>query len=238
MSAVEFFNAARAYKRDLTGEAVVGLSQEDVNALNAATVARWHREPPGSSKGVADTGAFFAALRQAFGALQQPQVDGIQTILGAIGASASPIAFAAYELATAWHETNATMQPVVEAYWKSEAWRKVNLRYYPWHGRGYVQLTWEANYRKADEALGLDGKLLQDPSLALQPEIAAKVLVRGMVEGWFTSKRLADYLPSVGTANLQQFHEARRIINGLDKADLIAGYAARFQSALVAGAWA
>ena len=48
---------------------------------------------------------------------------------------------AAYTLATAYWETNRTMKPVEEAYWLSDAWRKANLRYYPWHGRGYTQTT-------------------------------------------------------------------------------------------------
>lgn len=41
---------------------------------------------------------------------------------------------ASYILATTQHETNATYLPVVEAYWLSEAWRKANLWYWPWHG--------------------------------------------------------------------------------------------------------
>ena len=52
----------------------------------------------------------------------------------------------AYVLATALWETARTMKPVVEAFWKTDAWRKKNLRYYPWHGRGFVQLTWDKNY--------------------------------------------------------------------------------------------
>jgi putative chitinase len=72
--------------------------------------------------------------------------------------------------------------------------------------------------------------------MALQPEIAAKILVKGMQEGWFTGKKLADYLPQ-HAANRLQFQQARRIINGTDKADLIAGYALQFQSALDAGGW-
>ena len=65
---------------------------------------------------------------------------------------------AAYIMATAWWETAHTVEPVKEAYWvkNAEAWRKKNLRYYPWYGRGYVQLTWERNYIHAGKQLGLD----------------------------------------------------------------------------------
>lgn len=41
MSALAFFNAARAYKRELMGKRAIGLTDEDVKALNAATVGRW-----------------------------------------------------------------------------------------------------------------------------------------------------------------------------------------------------
>ena len=62
-----------------------------------------------------------------------------------MGKARWPTAWCAYGLATAWWETNKTMQPVREAYWLSEAWRKPNLRYYPHYGRGYVQLTWKGD---------------------------------------------------------------------------------------------
>ena len=101
---------------------------------------------------------------------------------------------AAYLLATVWHETNATMQPVKEAYWLSEAWRRQNLSYYPWYGRGYVQLTWEANYKKADQRLKLNGLLLADPDQVMQAEIAAKILVWGCMQGWFSGKKISDYI--------------------------------------------
>ena len=53
-----------------------------------------------------------------------------------------------YIIATVQHETNNTFKPIKEAYWLSEGWRKRNLRYYPYYGRGYVQITWRENYEK------------------------------------------------------------------------------------------
>ena len=103
---------------------------------------------------------------------------------------------AAYVLATAFWETARSMRPVVEAFWKSEDWRRRNLRYYPWHGRGFVQLTWEKNYQRAARELGIPFD--QNPSLALDPLNAARVLVIGMREGWFTGKRLATTSPCSG----------------------------------------
>lgn len=179
--------------------------------------------------------AFYAALRKRTGRLTELKVSGINTILGAC--DGAPLAHAAYMLATAWHETASTMRPVREAYWLAEAWRKKNLRYYPWYGRGYVQLTWEDNYRKADEALGLNGALLADADLAMQPDIAAKIMRRGMDEGWFTGKSLRTYLPIAGVATREQYLKARRIINGNDKADLVEDYAQWFERALREGGW-
>jgi len=187
-----------------------------------------------------DEAAFFRSIRGSLfkTGLTQAQVDGIKTKLVAIGAASMPIAFAAYALATGYWETNRTMQPVREAYWKDEAWRKANLRYWPWYGRGDVQTTWEANYRRADDKLSLGGSLIADPDRMLEPEISAKTMALGMTEGWFTGKKLADYLPAVGFASRAQFVQARRIINGTDKADEVAGFALSFQSALADGGWA
>lgn len=181
---------------------------------------------------------FFATARNALfgGKLTTPQVQGLDELLKAADAAAWPLPWTAYLLATAFHETNATMQPVREAYWLSEAWRKANLRYYPAYGRGYVQITWAANYAKADAELGLSGKLIANYDLAMQPDIAARIAVRGMSEGWFTGKSCVSYLPVAGAATQDQFTQARRIINGTDAAAKIAAYAMFFQHSLqVAG---
>ncbi len=80
-------------------------------------------------------------------------MKGLEAVLGAAKAAGWPLAFTAYALATACHETAYTMQPVREAFWLSENWRRTHLRYYPFYGRGYVQLTWKANYERADREL-------------------------------------------------------------------------------------
>jgi putative chitinase len=94
-------------------------------------------------------------------------------------------------------------------------------------GRGYVQLTGRANYQRAG--------LADDPERALDPAVAAEVLERGLREGWFTGARLMDVLPLGGPATRAQFTAARRVVNGKDRAALIADYAVRFQDALLAG---
>ncbi|MBZ9808112.1 carboxypeptidase [Mesorhizobium sp. ESP-6-2] len=132
---------------------------------------------------------------------------------------------AAYVLATAWHETGHTMHPVREmggeTYLRSKA-------YYPYVGMGFVQLTWKRNYELASKKLGVD--FVANPRLLLDPEHAAVILVTGMRDGWFTGKKLADYI----TLQESNFAGARRIINGTDRAALIAGHAVQYDAALKA----
>jgi hypothetical protein len=135
----------------------------------------------------------------------------------------------AYILATAWWETARTMKPVREGFYlgdRADAFRRT-LRYWPWYGRGQVQLTWEANYRRAGTELGVD--MIADPDLAMSAEIAAEVLVQGALEGWFTGKRLGDYVgPGVC-----DYVSARKVINGLDCAERIAELADEYEDALM-----
>jgi hypothetical protein len=190
-----------------------------------------------------DKAKFYASVRAGIlgPKLEDNEVSGCEAILTAM--AGVPLSWCAYALATAYHETARTMQPVREAYWLPEAWRQRNLRYYPWYGRGYVQITWQTNYAKADEeaaeaGLIKPGELLTNADLAMRLDLAAFIMRRGMVEGWFVPGRtLARYLPDrLGTP--AQFTAARQIINGTDKAASIAAYAGEFQDALLAGGWA
>jgi putative chitinase len=238
MSAAAFFDAARALKREATENAGAGLTDAEVASLNAV-ISLWRPATPLiSPTALTDAAEFFKAVRGAFGGLTQPQVDGFQTLLQTFGVARWPLSWAAYGLATAWHETAAQMQPVKEAYWLSEDWRKTNLRYYPAYGRGYCQLTWPKNYASADEALDLKGALVANYDLALDPAIAARVIVWGMEAGAFTGKKLADYLPLSGQAGFDAYMHARQIINGTDKWNVIAKEAQQFEAALIAGGWA
>ncbi len=150
----------------------------------------------------------------------------------------------AYVLATAHHETAGTMKPVRETLASTDAkakemltkaWRAGKMKWVTrdywsggFFGRGYVQLTHEENYRKAGQKLGVD--LVGNPSKAMEPAIAVEILVQGMRDGWFTGKKLADYI----TLSRSDYAGARRIVNGTDRADLIAGYAKTFNALLMA----
>lgn len=134
---------------------------------------------------------------------------------------------AAYILATAYWETARTMKPVMEAFWLSDAWRAKNLRYYPWHGRGYVQITWQANYIKAGQRLDMD--LTSNPDVVMRPDVSATILVRGSMEGWFTKHKLPDHVSAAKT----DYINARRVINGTDKAKEIAELAEQYHVTLL-----
>ena len=181
-----------------------------------------------------DIAAFFSGVRKVTGPLNQVQVDTITNLL--TRAAHWPLSWLASGLATAWHE--ARFEPIEEiGKGRGKAYGKPGRHKQSQHGRGLVQLTWDDNYERADKELDLGGRLLANFNLALDPDIAAATLVRGMEEGWFTGKGLADYLP--GARGTQpQFEQARRIINGTDRKALIAGHAIAFQDAGSAGGWA
>lgn len=175
------------------------------------------------------TAGGFDILRKEFGKLNTTQVKNIELIIESCNKHKLEYNQAAYVLATAWHETKQTMLPVIEAYWLSEAWRKKNLRYYPFYGRGFVQLTWKENYEKAAIKLGYPkDAFVKNPAKVQEPEISAEILVLGSLEGWFTEKSLPMYL----TKTKREYKAARAIINGSDCAQKIANEAEVFEKAL------
>ena len=125
-----------------------------------------------------------------------------------------------YITATAMWETNHTCLPVKEAYWLSEAWRKRHLRYYPYYGRGLVQITWKNNYERFGKLLDID--LVNSPDMALDIKYAVKILVIGMRDGLFTGFKLSQF---IGRDRHTNFIGARSIVNGRDKAHVIASMA-------------
>ncbi len=190
---------------------------------------------------------FFSSVRKSFGPLRQAQVDGFEVLLSAIEERCSSKQEAAYLLATAWHETANTMQPVRETLASSDddaiarldfAWKRGKLTsvknpYWKrdgenktWLGRGYVQLTHRDNYKALGDRLGVD--LVERPELAMTPSIAADILIIGCQEGLFTGKKLNEFIAPGKTF----YRSARRVVNGLDKAEQIAKYAVEFENAI------
>ncbi|MCU0757394.1 MAG: hypothetical protein MUE46_20160 [Xanthomonadales bacterium] len=192
---------------------------------------------------------FFEHVRATlFGdALRPKQVAGLVALLDYWEAkhAAKDDRMLAYLMATVFHETDKTMQPIREyggtAYFDG--------RYGPppagknpklakdlgntqqgdgsrFCGRGYVQLTGRRNYADWGNRLGLP--LLENPDLALQAGPAMQILVEGSLLGSFTGKKLSDYFGQ----DRAEWRDARRVINGLDKASLIAGHARNFYAAI------
>lgn len=129
-----------------------------------------------------------------------------------------------YILATVQHETAHSFQPVEEGYYlgdRAKAFQK-GLRYQPFWGRGYIQITWQRNYFLYSQKTGLD--LVGNPDLVLRPDVALFILIDGMKHGVFTGAKLGDYFK--GTMN--DYVHARKIVNGMDQAQLIAGYARKW----------
>ncbi|MGK3143636.1 hypothetical protein [Pantoea sp. C2G6] len=139
----------------------------------------------------------------------------------------------AYILATVKRETGDTFQPVREGDWvghtSTDEYRKKHYRYYPYYGRGYVQITWDYNYKAYSEKLGVD--LVSEPDKALEPNKSLFILIDGFKNGVFTGKKLTDYV----SKDRVDFLNARRCINGLDHAEQIKGFAEDFLSKLDAG---
>lgn len=165
--------------------------------------------------------------------LSQKEVDAIDEFLDHYENHESEFNKAewAYIFATVFHETAHTFLPLKEAYWLSESWRKRNLRYYPYYGRGYVQLTWESNYNLMSKVVGKD--LVNYPDLALNSIDSFKILIHGCKNGSFTGKALMIKEEFDQEKDLfNQFLKARNVINGRDKRYLIATYAMTFYKML------
>lgn len=141
----------------------------------------------------------------------------------------------AYVLATAYHETGRFK-------WMEEIGKGAGKVYgepvtltgtgskvgetRSYHGRGFVQLTWLANY--ADWSVRLGENLVANPDRVKDPAIAARIIWDGMIEGAFTGRNLADHIRQGAV----DYVGARRIVNGLDHAEEIAATARAFEAAL------
>lgn len=191
----------------------------------------------------------FAILRAAFGKLTQSQVDELNYLVEMIDANKT-VSYpqAAYMLATVWLETDRTALPIREygrgkkkrygQFYKNSKGQEYGIRndkgatYLKteydglFYGRGYVQLTWLDNYIKAGEKLGHD--FAHNPDDVMIKEHAVKIMIAGMLGGWFTGHGLPLYI----SQSKKDYVGARRVINGQDRAKLIASYAETFEKAL------
>jgi putative chitinase len=193
-----------------------------------------------------DRQKFFSVLRsnrsQMFGnTLSQGQVEGIEGILDGFEATGDGrVKTLAYGLATARREVGTGMLPVREGFKISDAAARAYVaRNYPhkgyskpagpwghvYYGRGIVQLTWLANYEKEGIA--------DNPDKALDPEFAAELLFKGLIDGRWNGhgKGIAHYLPTNGPDDIKN---ARRTVNITDHWEEIAGFYQQFKAAIEA----
>lgn len=203
---------------------------------------------------------FFDAVRHApfGGRLSQSQVEGMNFLLDVQQKHFPTLAddHIAYGLATTYHESGGTMRPIKEIGGNAYFTRMYDINgarpakarelgnIYPgdgarYPGMGYVQSTGRTNARKAraviKEVLGVDVDFESDPSKLMVPEYAAVLLWYGMIHGTWTGKAIGDYIDGDGEEDAGEFKNARRVVNGTDRAELIAGYASNFLRALKAG---
>lgn len=171
---------------------------------------------------------FYQEARPLFGTLKTGQVIGANVKLDYYDDNQDLVSLPqfAYILGTIFHETGGKMQPVNEVLKGIGKPYGVKINGQIYYGRGDIQITWLENYRRV--GISINQNLVENPELALVPSISVEIAFKGMVLGWFTGKKLSDYINDKKT----DFVNARRIINRMDKAVLIAGYADKFLKAL------
>lgn len=203
-----------------------------------------------------DKVTFFNDYKGRFGPLKQTEVNGLDFLLDQIEADKefTILRQVAYVLATVKGETG-VFQPLKEKRAnpnKQPALFKQQEKYFPsgFFGRGYVQLTFEENYRMAGQKLAgtvievenkdgskrkltIDkGTFVNEPNLVMQPTASYQILARGMREGWFRKRKgvpfkLSDFIKE---GSPPDYKGARNIINHPSSfADKFAGFAEKFE---------
>jgi putative chitinase len=198
--------------------------------------------------------------------LTQGQVDGINAILDEGVRRRVALRHMAYVFATVYHEVGGKMQPIRESmnysvngllktfgrhristadgrkYGRSGSrkadqvtianivyggeWGRKNLGNtqpgdgWKYRGGGLPQDTGRRNYRLA----GLENT----PEKILDLKTSVSVMFEAMITGRYTGKRLDDFT---------DYLSMRRVVNGTDKAETIAGYAESFERVLRSTKW-
>jgi hypothetical protein len=180
------------------------------------------------------------------GPLNQVQVAGLNALLDYWDASHAQDddRWLAYILGTAFHEVDRKMKPIYEYGTKSYFMHNYDKSFnpakaaelgntvvgdgYTFRGRGFVQLTGRRNYADWTTRLGID--LVNDPDRVLELAVATRIIFEGMILGTFTGKKLGHYFTT--NPDHADWVQARRVVNGTNKANLIAGYGKDFYAAI------
>lgn len=189
------------------------------------------------------------------GKLNEQQVQNIEATLAEGARRVLSVEQVAYILATFYHETATTMQPIRE-YGKGAnldygkvlkdaqgktyrldvgQGRGKRVKYYSpahlYYGRGHVQVTWLTNYRALTAAAKAQGKnwdFVNAPDLLLKIEPSIWAAFHGMTTGMFTGRKLSEFF----TGKRSDPYNARRVINGTDAAAKIQRHYEIFLKAL------
>jgi len=191
-----------------------GIKFATIIAATLIAASLYNLQEPALETGLQATPSQMVAKMQKVKRLSSEQTTNANLIMNECAKYGSETDKLAYVLATAYHEAN--LRPIKEYKAKvgSSHWNKYQSRYWNtgFYGRGFVQLTWDYNYKKYSSIVGQD--LVRNPDLVLQAGVAAKIICHGMFNGAFTGKSLKTYFYS----GKQDWYNARRIINGTYKA--------------------
>lgn len=183
-------------------------------------------------------------IRKNFGKLSTKQVEGFEAVFNEaerLGFGFDKRYSLIYILATIWHEVNKTMQPI-EEYGKGKGKKYGQRVWYNgkkyidilhiFYGRGHVQNTWRDIYEKLTieaKKQGYDWDFVNHPELLLQMKPSIWATFYAMSSGLYTGRKLSHYFND----KINDSINARKIINGTDKAVLIAGHYDKFLKSIV-----
>lgn len=181
----------------------------------------------------------YANISLNFGKLSAKQVEGFEAFFDQWNVSGfTDLRWLAYMLATVWHETDKTMQPI-EEYGKGKG-RKYggrvwyNGKFYTdipqiFFGRGHTQNTWRDIYLKLSKANKSGWDFVNHPELLLQMKPSIWATFHAMNTGLYTGVKLSQFF----NAKVNNKIGARKIINGSDKAILIGTYHDKFLKSII-----
>jgi Chitinase class I len=196
-----------------------------------------------SGGGKVNRAKFFSEFRSRFENLSQSQVQGYDAIFDFWDKSnLTDNRWLAYVLATAFHETGEDLQPVREGFCGSDQCSinavtrlfnngRISINYAlpeangnSYFGRGLVQITFADNYLRLGQAIGIDSQLFDNPSLALDMNMAVRIMFKGMIDGLFTNSSLGDFFND----SITDWDGARTIINPGDLGQLVGDFGRKF----------
>jgi len=173
-----------------------------------------------------------------FGKLSKKQVEGFESFFNKWDElELTDVRWLSYILATVWHETGTTMQPIEEigkgknkkygkrVWYNGKSYTDIKSIFY---GRGHTQNTWRDIYEKLTISNENKWDFVKKPELLLKMEPSIWATFHAMTTGLYTGKKLSSFFNEKTDDSIG----ARRIINGKDKAELISDYHVRFLNSI------